>query len=67
MRIARVEDKTASRLAVPFLVVDFAKCSDGRWIVIECNDAQESGYTGIPLYNLWRQILARIGSSEVSP
>lgn len=50
----------AERLQVPFLVVDFAKTSDGRWIVIECNDAQESGYVGADPLALWRQVLAKI-------
>jgi hypothetical protein len=40
--------------------VDFAKTKDRRWIVIECNDAQESGYAGIPPHELWRQVLARV-------
>lgn len=52
----------ARRLHVPFLVVDFAQTRAGDWIVIECNDAQESGYAGVVPYELWRQILARIGS-----
>ena len=47
----------AARLQVPFLVVDVAKTADGRWIVIECNDAQESGYTAIPPNLLWRRIV----------
>lgn len=45
------------RLALPFLVVDFAKTVDGRWIIIECNDAQESGYAGIAPIRLWQQVL----------
>ncbi|MET3494748.1 ATP-grasp domain-containing protein [Variovorax boronicumulans] len=49
--------EVASRLNVPFLVVDFAKALDGRWIVIECNDAQESGYAGVNPLLLWRNIL----------
>jgi hypothetical protein len=53
------------RIHVPFLVVDFAKTMDGRWIVIECNDAQESGYAAIPPQALWREILARIDASRV--
>jgi hypothetical protein len=57
-----VARKAAARLKVPFLVVDFAKAADGRWIVIECNDAQESGYVGVPPHELWRQVLARIGA-----
>jgi len=47
----------ARRLNVPFLVVDFAKTAGGQWIVIECNDAQESGYVGIPPQSLWQKIL----------
>lgn len=57
-----VARQAAARLQVPFLVVDVAKTRDGRWIVIECNDAQESGYAGIPPYELWRQVLARVGA-----
>ncbi len=52
-----VAQTAARRLAVPFLVVDFAKTADGRWIVIECNDAQESGYAGVPPGVLWRNVL----------
>ncbi len=54
--------QAATRLGVPFLVVDVAKTSDGRWIVIECNDAQESGYAGVLPQELWRQVLARIAA-----
>ncbi|GER18113.1 ATP-grasp domain-containing protein [Variovorax boronicumulans] len=54
--------QAAARLKVPFLVVDFAKARDGRWIIIECNDAQESGYAGANPLLLWREILARARS-----
>lgn len=47
----------AERLEVPFLVVDIARTADGRWIVIECNDGQESGYVGIAPAVVWRNIL----------
>lgn len=47
----------AERLGVPFLVVDIAKTLAGDWIVIECNDAQESGYVGIDPRRLWQRIL----------
>ena len=57
----------AARLNVPFLVVDFAKASDGRWIVIECNDVQESGYAAIPPGTLWRQVLDRFELRIVQP
>lgn len=53
-------ERVAACLAVPFLVVDFARTADGRWIVIECNDAQESGYAAIAPQLLWRQVLARL-------
>lgn len=55
-----VAREAALRLAVPFLVVDFAKTADGNWIVIECNDAQESGYVAIPPNVLWSRILDHI-------
>lgn len=55
-----IAQQAATRLKVPFLLVDFAKTADGHWIVIECNDAQESGYVGISPVALWQQLLARI-------
>lgn len=47
----------AAAVKVPFLVVDVARTVDGRWVVIECNDAQESGHAGIAPYALWSSIL----------
>ncbi|MEN6626181.1 MAG: ATP-grasp domain-containing protein [Candidatus Sumerlaeia bacterium] len=49
--------EAAARVNVPFLVVDFAKTLGADWIVIECNDAQESGYAAMPPQLLWRNIL----------
>ncbi len=57
-----VAKQAAERIGVPFLVVDFAKTADDRWIVIECNDAQESGYVGIPPQALWQQVLSQINA-----
>lgn len=54
-----IAETAAGRLDVPFLVVDIAKTFDGRWIIIECNDAQESGYTGVAPQRMWRDILGR--------
>lgn len=62
-----VARQATARLQVPFLVVDFAKTQDGRWMVIECNDAQESGYAGVSPQELWRQILARVEGSGFDP
>jgi hypothetical protein len=52
-----VASEAARRVAVPFLVVDVAQRGDGRWIVVECNDAQESGYAGASPLSLWRAVL----------
>lgn len=52
--------EAARRIDVPFLVVDIARKAGGGWIVIECNDAQEAGYAGLPPQRLWRNILDRL-------
>ena len=53
-----VATEAAKRLQVPFLVIDLALTTQGEWIVIECNDGQESGYAGVNVNSLWRTILA---------
>lgn len=45
------------RLLVPFMVIDFAKKSTNEWIIIELNDAQESGYAMNPKINLWTKLI----------
>ncbi len=42
-------DEVAQRLAdkVPFVVVDVAKTADGRWLVVELNDGNQSGLNGV--------------------
>lgn len=52
-----VAAEAARRVAVPFLVVDIAQRADGGWIVIECNDAQESGYAGVSPVALWQELV----------
>lgn len=48
----------AARLVdVPFLVVDIAQTATGEWIVIECNDGQESSYGGVVPLGLWQRIV----------
>lgn len=49
--------RVAERLALPFLVIDLAKTVEQQWIVIECNDGQESGYAGLSPFLLWQNIL----------
>ena len=57
-----IAQRAARELRVPFLVVDIAKTVAGRWIVVECNDAQESGYAGVNPRELWQNVLATFGS-----
>lgn len=53
-----VAGEAVRRLNVPFLVVDVAQAAaDGRWLVIECNDGQESGYAGVPPIALWQNVI----------
>ncbi len=52
-----IASEAARRVAVPFLVVDVAQTAAGRWIVIECNDGQESGYAGVSPMGLWNAVL----------
>ena len=47
----------AKRVGVAFLVIDVAMTADGRWIVIECNDGQESGYAGASPIGIWQRII----------
>lgn len=56
--IRLLAEKVAQIVRVPFLVVDMAKTVTGEWIVIELNDAQESGYAAVSRLNLWSRIIA---------
>jgi hypothetical protein len=49
--------KAAERLNVIFVVIDVAQTMNGEWIVIECNDAQESGYASVAPIALWQNII----------
>jgi ATP-grasp domain, R2K clade family 3 len=49
--------EAAMRLQVPFVVIDIAQKQTGDWVVIECNDAQESGYAAISPISMWQQII----------
>ena len=53
-----IAEKAASRINVPFLAVDVAQTKSGEWIVIECNDGQESGYAGVSPIGMWQRIIA---------
>jgi hypothetical protein len=47
----------AEKMDVPFLVIDMGQLESGAWVVIECNDAQESGHAGVSPHMLWQNIL----------
>jgi hypothetical protein len=57
MQALALAEEAARRLDVPFLVIDAAQRIDGSWVIIEANDAQESGYTGVSPVTLWRAII----------
>lgn len=59
-----VAGEAARRIDVTFLVVDVAQTADGKWIVIECNDGQDSGYAGCNPLFLWRQVLNIEGAAR---
>jgi hypothetical protein len=52
-----VAGEAACRVDVTFLVIDVAQRASGRWIVIECNDGQDSGYAGVSPMPLWRKVI----------
>ena len=56
-KIREIGREVAARLQVPFLVIDFAETRDGRWIVIECNDGQDSGYAGVNARAMWQEVI----------
>jgi hypothetical protein len=56
--------EVANRMQVTFLVVDIAQARDGKWIVIECNDGQDSGYAGVNPHFLWQNVVDAIGGEK---
>lgn len=50
-------DWAADKLASVFVAIDVAKTAAGEWIVIEVNDAQESGFVGANSLVLWQNIV----------
>jgi len=50
----------ARQVEIPFLVIDLAMAASGDWIVVECNDAMESGYASVSPLALWHSILKHL-------
>ena len=51
--VLKLTDWAAERLGVIFPAIDVAKTASGEWIIIEVNDAQESGFVGVNPLVLW--------------
>ncbi len=55
--VLNLTDWAAERLGVLFPAIDVAKTSSGDWIIIEVNDAQESGFVGANPLILWNNTI----------
>ena len=55
--VLKLTDWAAERLGVAFPAIDVAKTASGEWIIIEVNDAQESGFVGINPLILWNNTI----------
>ena len=65
--VLKLTDWAAQKLKVPFLAIDVAKTASGDWIIIEVNDGQESGYSEVNPFVLWRNIYnASISSTQLT-
>ena len=56
--VLKLTDWAAERLGVTFPAIDVAKTASGKWIIIEVNDAQESGFVGMNPLILWHHTIA---------
>lgn len=55
--VLTLTDWTARKLGVLFPSIDVAKTASGDWIIIEVNDAQESGLVGVNPLTLWNNTI----------
>jgi len=56
-KIKEITEIVYKKLLVPFMVIDFGKTINDEWIIIELNDAQESGYAMNSKINLWNNLV----------
>jgi hypothetical protein len=56
IKVNELTETICSRVNVPFMVIDYGKTINDEWIVIELNDAQESGYASNSKLSLWSKI-----------
>lgn len=62
--VLKLTDWVSDQLDVIFLAIDVAKTSNGDWIVIEVNDAQESGFVGVNPIVLWNNTIEAMQNYE---
>lgn len=55
--VFELADRIAERVNVTFLAIDIARTANGKWILIEINDGQESGCAGADQRLLWETIV----------
>ena len=56
-KIKELTEIVFNKLIVPFMVIDFGKTVKNEWIIIELNDAQESGYAMNSKIHLWNNLI----------
>ena len=59
VNVMELTDWVAEKLNVTFPAIDVAKTSAGEWIIIEVNDAQESGFAGVNPFVLWSNVFTK--------
>lgn len=55
--VLKLTDWAAQRIGASFTAIDVAKTALGDWIIIEVNDAQESGFVGADPLVLWNNTI----------
>lgn len=63
----RLAEWAAQSVGVSYIAVDLAKTVEGNWIVIEVNDAQESGFVGLNPLSLWNNTMEAMQIIEWTP
>lgn len=55
--VIKLTDWAAKKIDSIFIAIDVAKTASGKWIIIEINDAQESGLVGVNPTILWKNTI----------
>lgn len=57
LEVLKLTDWAAKQIGTAFPAIDVAKTAAGEWIIIEVNDAQESGFVGVNPIKLWNNTI----------